>query len=200
MVKKAKDEYVKSQLKINEKDPRKFWNLIQEVWTPNANNSGQIHLMDQLTGQKIEDNNVPMVFNEHLSRVGPALASKFSNAPPFISSVHSVLSQFAYVNIRDEEVADLVNKIQTHKSSAIEGLSSRIVKDSFSVLVRQLRYLFNISIETCTFPSDWRAANVVVLHKGQAKGDVNNYRPISLLPLPAKLMEALIHKRVYFYL
>lgn len=63
-----------------------------------------------------------------------------------------------------------------------------------------MTYLFNKSIQTCKFPSKWKHANVVVLHKGKSRTDVNNYRPISLLPLPAKIMEALIHKRIYNYL
>lgn len=141
MVKKAKYEFVKNQLTINEKDPRKFWNIIQDVWTPNPTKSGHIHLTDQMTGHKIDDEHVPEIFNKHLSEVGPSLAANFANAPPFVSTIHNVLSRFTYVNITDEEVVDLIVKIQLHKSSAIEGLSARVIKDSFGVLFKQLVFI-----------------------------------------------------------
>lgn len=43
-------------------------------------------------------------------------------------------------------------------------------------------------------------ANVVLLHKGSDKSNVNNYHPISLLPLPGKLLESIIHSRLLDYL
>lgn len=42
--------------------------------------------------------------------------------------------------------------------------------------------------------------NVVVLHKGGSPLEANNYRPISLLLLPGKLLESIIYSRLYYYL
>lgn len=41
---------------------------------------------------------------------------------------------------------------------------------------------------------------MVLLHKGSDKHDINNYRPISLLPLPGKLLESIIYTRLYLLL
>ena len=60
--------------------------------------------------------------------------------------------------------------------------------------------LFNLSLRTCKFPSKWKQAKIIPLHKGGSKDDVNNYRPISLLPLPGKLLEKIIHLRLMKYL
>lgn len=76
----------------------------------------------------------------------------------------------------------------------------RILKDAFEVLQDQLCYLFNMSLKSCKFPTAWKLANVVLIHKGQDKCNVNNYRPISLLPLPGKLLESLVHKHLIDYL
>lgn len=40
----------------------------------------------------------------------------------------------------------------------------------------------------------------MLLHKGSDKTCVNNYRPISLFPLPGKLLESIIHNRLLDYL
>ena len=50
------------------------------------------------------------------------------------------------------------------------------------------------------FPEAWKQANVVPIHKKEGKQFVKNYRPISLLPICAKLLEKLIFKYLYNYL
>lgn len=63
-----------------------------------------------------------------------------------------------------------------------------------------LTYLFNISFERGIFPSAWKNANVILLHKGGPESDTNNYRPISLFPLPQKILESIVHSRIYAHL
>ena len=49
--------------------------------------------------------------------------------------------------------------------------------------------IFNLSIEYSLFPDSWKKANITPLPKEGNLLDVNNYTPISLLPLPGKLLE-----------
>ena len=57
----------------------------------------------------------------------------------------------------------------------------------------QLCYIFKLSISLCYFPDSWKLATVVQLFKGGNKEDVSNYRPISSLPIPGKILEKLIN-------
>ena len=50
------------------------------------------------------------------------------------------------------------------------------------------------------FPEKWKVARIVPLFKGGDHTDANNYRPVSLLPLPGKLIENIIHTRLFSYL
>ena len=49
--------------------------------------------------------------------------------------------------------------------------------------------LLNLSISTNSFPNHWRLAKVTALHEGGARNDINNYRPISVLPILSKILE-----------
>ena len=49
--------------------------------------------------------------------------------------------------------------------------------------------IFNKSLQLGSLPSDWKLANVVPVHKKGAKDHVENYRPISLLPIVSKVFE-----------
>ena len=42
---------------------------------------------------------------------------------------------------------------------------------------------------TNSFPDRWKVAKVTPLHKGGARNDINNYRPISVLPVFSKIIE-----------
>ena len=51
----------------------------------------------------------------------------------------------------------------------------------------------NHSLNTSTFPSVWKEAKVKPLFKKGSSTDVNNYRPISILPTLSKLIEKHVH-------
>ena len=67
-------------------------------------------------------------------------------------------------------------------------------------LSRQLTYLLNCSLDVSVFPDKWKVATVVPLFKGGNREDVNNYRPVSLLPLPGKVLEKIVHKKIAGFL
>ena len=48
--------------------------------------------------------------------------------------------------------------------------------------------LFNLSISTSTFPDDWKVAKVFALFKSAERNDPNNFRPISVLPTIARVL------------
>lgn len=199
-IKNAKNYFVKAQLTVHEKDPRKFWQAINSVWSPQTCEHTIINLKDHTTGNMIDEKLVPEVFNKHLAGVGRKLAERFTNTASFTSTLCDVAFEFVHYNITESEVYKLVYEIQIHKSSAIDCLTLKLLKDALKVLFQQLTYIFNRSLQFGVFPSKWKQANAVLLHKGQDKHDVNNYQPISLLPLPGKLLESIIYSRLYSHL
>ena len=60
--------------------------------------------------------------------------------------------------------------------------------------------LVNCSIVNCDLPPLWKAAVVTALHKKGDTDDPNNYRPISVLPVVAKLCERVVCTQLMSYL
>ena len=50
------------------------------------------------------------------------------------------------------------------------------------------------------FPSPWKCASIRPLHKGGDCSIPSNYRPISLLPVPSKLLEKHVHHQLSCHL
>ena len=60
--------------------------------------------------------------------------------------------------------------------------------------------LFNLSLSTCSFPTQWKLANVTPVFKKDNPSKVNNYRLISLISVLGKVMERCIYNHVYNFL
>ena len=91
-----------------------------------------------------------------------------------------------------DEVLKRVKKVNIHKATCVEGINGKILKDALSIAYIPLTHLFNLIIQTNNIPNSWKRSVVVPLHKGGKKSDLNNYRPISLLPTPVKIFEKLL--------
>ena len=94
----------------------------------------------------------------------------------------------------------LIREINISKSSAIHNLSSKILKDAFIFLSDKLTKIFNSSLSHGIVPTSCKHAMVIPLHKGGSDKEVNNFRPVSLLPIQGKLIEKIVHKRIVEWL
>ena len=84
--------------------------------------------------------------------------------------------------------------------SNIPNIPNRLPEDC----CRCCRALFNghlnQSLETGIFPFDWKMAKVSPIFKNGSISDLNNYRPISVIPTVTKIFEKIIDDQLYQYL
>ena len=57
-----------------------------------------------------------------------------------------------------------------------------------------------MSLLTGVYPDLLKVVMVIPIHKGGSSQDVNNYRPISLLSIFDKIIEKIMHNRLYTFL
>ena len=100
---------------------------------------------------------------------------------------------FSFRRIQVEELRNKIKNIKVVKSSGIDNVASKVLKDAFTILEEQFLYILNKSIYLHEFPDDWKKTTVIPLTKINNPKLVSNFRPISLLPLPGKIIEKLLH-------
>ena len=86
------------------------------------------------------------------------------------------------------------------KASGYDKLPVKTVKDCSDVLAFPLTELINKSLETSTLPNVEKIAKVTPIFKNGTKSSLDNYRPISILPVFSKLLERTVHRQLYSYL
>ena len=110
-------------------------------------------------------------------------------------------SIFEFDFVSEKEILELVKKIDISKSSAIENLSSRILKDCFEVLTLELTQLYNVCLMQGKFPKDWGLGFVTPIPKVNVNNkEPKNWRPIAQIKLPGKLLERIVHSQLMKYL
>ena len=103
----------------------------------------------------------------------------------------------SYITATENEVSDLLKSLDTSKACGPDGISPKLLKEAGYAIVPSLTKLINLSLNKCIVPTAWKKANVIPLHKKGSKDNLTNYRPVSLLPIPGKILEKIVFKHVY---
>ena len=98
------------------------------------------------------------------------------------------------------EVKNVILKLNTSKATGYDGISPELLKDSAEIIAESLTVIFNKSIETGIFPDDLKVSCISPIHKGESKTECSNYRPISVIPVVAKVFEKLVSGQFIEYL
>ena len=121
--------------------------------------------------------------------------SSSSTLPPL--NLQPATRTLSSVHILENEVMEILNNIDVSKATGPDEISPRLLKEAAPSICSSLTRLCNLSLNHNSFPSPWKCANVIPLHKKDAESLCNNYRPISLLSCVSKVMERIVFKHVF---
>ena len=95
-------------------------------------------------------------------------------------------------HIHPGEILAIIKSLDPKSSVDIFGFSSKLIKYVETAICTPLAHIFNLSITSGIFPDKLETSRVVPIFKCGNQLDVNNYRPISLIPTFAKIIEKII--------
>ncbi len=120
-----------------------------------------------------------------------------SEIPPEIPGSPTSISD---IEIADDQILNIIRSLNPNKAHGWDEISIRMIKLSDAALVTPLRIIFTNCLQQGLFPKILKRANVVPVHKKNAKNVKTNYRPISLLPIFGKIFEKLVYNSLYSHL
>lgn len=141
-------------------------------------------------------------FNKYFNLVAPNLVSKMQVAKKSHRDYleNCILDSFFIVPTNKEEIIDTINNLNPNKSSGIYDFPIRIIKSISNLIATSLEIIINDSFTNGSFPEELKIQKIIPLHKGGAKLNIANYRPISLLPIFSKIIERLMLVRLNKFL
>ena len=143
---------------------------------------------------------VPESMNDFFCTIGETLSKIPRANNPLLENDYEVNQQksmFTFHVIDTPQLGNFFGKLKTSKGCGNDGIASCFLKIALPVISESLRDIFNISIATGCFPDNWKIARVAPIFKSGQPDDRSNYRPISVLPVLARVFEKLIHNQLY---
>ena len=203
----APRNYFKTKVAKSRQNPKKLWNLINNLTKSDVNDHTNIHQLKEDNKVYTDKQEITELLNTFfviqpqelvysiltdITGVSPQVAS-YSNLNPKI--------QFQIPYITADKIQKLLQSMPSCKATGLDGIAVRVFKVEAPSISTSLAYLINHCIDNKRFPSIWKSAKVTPIYKEQrSKEDMNNYRPISVLPLLSKLLEKHVHHAFYSYL
>jgi hypothetical protein len=100
----------------------------------------------------------------------------------------------------EHKVVNLAKTLKGKQTAGYDDILEHIVKQCIQAITKPLTHIFNISFREAIFPDQWKLAKVKPLYKKGYKQNIQNYRPISILLVFAKLLEKLMLNRITSFL
>ena len=201
LINQAREEFVKVELEQDKNDPKKFWRSINTL-TGLGKGKSKKSLSEIITddGVSLKGSGAANYMNEYYTNAGPNLASKFSDSWSPDDCKIDGDHHFSFGFITEQVVSKLVSEIKISKSSAMGSLSSRILKDVFEIRAAELTELFNTCLDTGVFPHSWGIGEITPIPKANVHSKIpGEWRPITQIKLPGKLLERCVHCQLYRY-
>ena len=99
-----------------------------------------------------------------------------------------------------DEISKIIKSLKTKKSTGHDNISITMLKSLLSELSKPLASIINMSLVKGIIPNTMKLAKVIPIYKTKNKELFTNYRPISLLPVISKILEKIVHNRLYSFL
>ena len=75
-----------------------------------------------------------------------------------------------------------------------------LLKDAAEVIAKPSTFIINSSLVTGVVPTKWKMTKVIPIFKSGSMAEIDNYRPISILPTLSKMLERMVHKQLMKHL
>ena len=204
IIKLAKKNFYSKKFNSVQGDMKKTWGLINELRGKVKQN---IKASFVINGELIEDRRkISNEFNNFFASVAKKLNVKTCSSTLNGGSTNNDFR--CYLNNRVQksiflsptspcELVEIVEGLENDKASDI---SIFILKKCFKNIAGCLSGFFNRFMETGQFPDILKVGKITPIFK---KGDpqlLDNYRPVSVIPIFAKIFEKVLYSRLYSFL
>ena len=98
------------------------------------------------------------------------------------------------------KISKLINVLVLHKAYGHDGISIRMVKLCNLTITEPLSIIYKNCLQQGVFPDEWKQGNIIPVRTKKYKQIVDNYRPLSLLPISSKIFEKLTFDSIYEFL
>lgn len=177
---------------------REKWKIINGLISNSKKDKQQIVLGAPYDGDESSH------FARYFAGVGEGISNSIpamtGDHPNRLSTITTQSKSVFFYPTSNEEVSCILYSMNSNKSTGVDGISVKLIKCCGAQVSSQLCNLFNEAVEAGIYPDNLKVAKVIPLYKAGPKDQLENYRPISILPALNTIFEKLLYRRIYGFL
>ena len=179
------------------RDQRKTWKTINEL-TSRKSNKTVINEMEYNGANSRDQTDVAEMLNSFSTEIEPNLSRDVTEVEKsFEEFLTEIEKNFVFEKTTRTQVFALLWKLCKSKATGLDNISARLLRECPDLLAESLTNIFKSILMTgIFFPAEWKSARVTPLYKNSGKRSYpTNYRPISVIPVVAKIFEQISNLR-----
>ncbi len=199
-LRETKAAYYKGEFEKVKHDPKQAWKTVNKILN-RKQESREINCLETQRGQISHPAELAECFNNYFTDIGPDIAKNIDSGDRnFKDYITTTSSSFNFQTVSESNVYRLLLSLNPRKSTGTDKIPAKIIRIAAPVITNSLTKTFNMAIISATVPSEWKIARVTPIFKNGPRNQLNNYRPISILPVVSKLFEKVLCEQLQEYL
>ena len=202
-IKNAKKEHFRTKIEDSKKDPKQQAKILQSLIPGKAQSRTSPTLLVYEGKTYTDPTDIANALNDRYITIGHKtnqtipqyeeeciMPEPEDNEPPPFELQHTTI----------DIVTKAMNNINPNKANDIYKIKPALIKDMTPFLAPILTHLFNKAIDEHDYPDSLKVTKVIELYKSKDPTNPANYRPISLLPIIAKIFDTIINNQMMTHL
>ena len=204
VIKFAKANHYGKKIKEHQGDMKKTWSVINEIRGKTKTQIKPLFIIDnrKITNRRTIANKFNSYFvtlasnlNKSVYETGHVGIEKFASFTEFLDK--PVSNSMFLADCTSCEIQRIISELENGKSSDIP---IRVIKRSSKLISPILEKHFNCLMLDGIFPNELKLGKITPVYKKDDEELIENYRPVSTLPIFGKIFEKIIYERLYSFL
>ena len=106
-------------------------------------------------------------------------------------------ARFSSITCEENDILKIIRNLDISKAHGFDDISVRMVTLCGDSIVKALSKIFQNCINSGVFPDSCKKSSIVPIHRKNDKQLINNYRPVSPLPICSKIFERIIFNLIF---
>lgn len=192
----AKQIHNKCQFHKSHNKTKSMWQIInKETNKKPIKNKINLKIWTSELGIINDPKTIANTFNDYFSSIGNSNPATISELP----LTGRINNSFFVCPAEPKEILRIIKNLKNKLSFGVDEIPPILIKYCADILCYPYSLLINQSFSEGIFPDALKISLIKPIHKKGDTSDINNYRPIALLPTSAKIFETAMVTRLYSF-
>jgi hypothetical protein len=201
---KAKKQHIEKQLQASSKNPKQQAKILRSILPSRSQHRTSPTAIIYEGKEHKDPTSIANAMNDHFITIGhktsQTIPQQQDAQPPPPTNPSTKHPPFQLRHTTTEAITKTLKKIDRNKTNDIFKIKPAILQDLKEFIAPILETLFNKAIDEEEYPDALKVTKLIELYKTGDKTNTANYRPISLLPIIAKIFDTIINKQIMDHL